>query len=304
MLSSFIDELKVLPNLRDEEFYCYSITLYGHSKMMDRAIKAFVEMDKWGVKRSTKSLNALLSAGNFAKKYFKVSRIFYEFPDKYGIKPDLDTYNIVIESFVDSSKPESVFGIFEEMDKNGVEPDEITLNTALSGFNRQQKYLDAEKVLKMFEKLGPQLGLHIYNNKIRTLCDMGKTMEAKAVFEEISSRGMKLNGYTYQCLVFAYYMEENVEETRRFFNEMHEKGFVPDFRYSTYKKIVQFLCGSGDFETAFKVFFCGLSENYTFDGVTLLPLFEGLKSIGRVDLADKLVVLVPYVVELWKLGTK
>ncbi|PIA31814.1 hypothetical protein AQUCO_04800006v1 [Aquilegia coerulea] len=235
-------------------------------------------MEKRGIKRSTKSFNALLRAGNFARKYVEVSKIFDEYPEKYGIKPDLDTYNIVIESFVDRVNLNLFLRVFEEMDKNGVEPDEITLNTSLNGFNRQQKYDEAEKVLKIFEKLGPQLGLHNYNSKIRKLCDMGKTMEAEDVFEKISSRGMKLNRYTYQCLLFAYYKDENVEETRRFFNEMYENGFEPDFIYSTYKNIIRFLCQGGDFETAAKLW---------------------LESIGKLDLAHELGKAIPHSAEMW-----
>ncbi|PIA25064.1 hypothetical protein AQUCO_12900005v1 [Aquilegia coerulea] len=89
---------------------------------------------------------------------------------------------------------------------------------------------------------------------------MGKTMEAKDGFEKISSKGMKLNRYTYQCLLFAYCKDENVGETRGFFDEMFENGFEPDFIYSTYKNIIRFLCQGGDFETATKLCKCALFE--------------------------------------------
>ena len=70
--------------------------------MLDHAIRTFEQAHDLGVDRTVKSLNALLFSCVLAKNYGEVKRIFLEFPRKYGIEPDLGTYNTVLKSFWES----------------------------------------------------------------------------------------------------------------------------------------------------------------------------------------------------------
>lgn len=261
--------------------------------MLDHAIRTFKEYHAQNDviasgSGSVKLLNALLFACILTKNYNEVKRIFIEFPTAYNIEPNLDTYNKVIKAFSESGSSNSVYSLFAEMKRKGVKPDYMSFGHLLAGFYQEEKYEDAGKVMKMMtEDYGIRAGISIYNIRIQSLCKLGKSKEAKALFDGMLSRRMKPNSATFCHLIHGFCKEGDLEEAKRLFKSMVNSGCKPDA--DCYFTLVYFLCKAGDFETALKICKESIEKKLVPYFSTMKLLVEGLARIGKVDEAKELV---------------
>ncbi|XP_059624043.1 small ribosomal subunit protein mS86 (rPPR1)-like [Cornus florida] len=284
----FLEELKTTrPDLRNERFLSHSIILYGQATMLNNAIQTFDQMPELGIQRTAKSLNALLFSCIAAKNYGEVKRIFLEFPKKYEIEPNLDTYNTVIKAFCESGSSSSVYSILAEMDRKHCTPNATTFGTLIAGFYKEEKYEDVGKALEIMKNRDMHPGLSIYNIRIQSLCKLKKSMEAKALLDGMLSRNMKPNSVTYCHLIHGFCREDNLDEAKKFFKKMINSGFKPNS--DCYFTLVHFLCKGGDFESALE--FCkeSMAKDWVPNFSTMKSLVNGLASISKVDEAQKLV---------------
>ncbi|KAK3024833.1 hypothetical protein RJ639_045050 [Escallonia herrerae] len=286
-IRTFVEELKTRPDLKTERFFAHAIVLYGQAGLLENARQTFDEMPKLGVGRTAKSLNALLFSCIVGKKYDEVRSIFIEFPTKYAIEPDLDTYNTVIKAFCESGSSSSVYSVLAEMERKGVKPNATSFDQLIAGFYREEKFDDVGKVLEMMKKRDMSVGITTYNTRIKSLCKLKRTVEAKALVDGMISRGMKLNSVTYSHLVHGFCKEGNVDEAKKLFKEMRSKGCQPDS--NCYFTLIYFLCKGEEFETAWQVLKECMEKNWVPNFSTMKLLVNGLASVSKVDEALEIV---------------
>lgn len=286
-IRQFLEELKTRPNLRNERYVSHAIVLYGQADMLDHAIRSFKEMDDLGIRRSAKSLNALLFAGILAKNYKEVSRIYLEFPKIYEIEPNLDTYNTVIKAFCESGSSSSVYSVLAEMDRKSVRPNATTFTTWIAGFYKEEKFEDVGKVLDLMKKHGIKPGLSTYNTRIQSLCKLKRSLEAKALLDGMISLGRKPNSVTYSQLIHGLCRDGHFEEAKKLFDDMKKKGIEPDS--NCYFTLVYFLCQCEDFETALLVAKESMGNDRVPRFSSMKNLVNGLVSISKVDEAKDLI---------------
>ncbi|XP_028767804.1 pentatricopeptide repeat-containing protein At1g61870, mitochondrial-like [Neltuma alba] len=286
-IRQFLEELKTRPDLRNERYVSHAIVLYGQADMLDHAIRSFKEMDQLGIRRSAKSLNALLFAGILAKNYKEVSRIYLEFPRMYEVEPNLDTYNTVIKAFCESGSSSSVYSVLAEMDRKSVSPNATTFNTWIAGFYKEEKFEEVGKVLDLMKKHGIKPGLNTYNIRIQSLCKLKRSSEAKALLNGMISMGRKPNSVTYSQLIHGLCRDGHFEEAKKLFEDMKKRGFKPDS--NCYFTLVYFLCQCGDFETALLIAKESMGKDWIPVFSTMKKLVNGLVSISKVDEAKDLV---------------
>uniref|UniRef100_A0A5B7BPX3 Pentatricopeptide repeat-containing protein n=1 Tax=Davidia involucrata TaxID=16924 RepID=A0A5B7BPX3_DAVIN len=283
----FLEELKTRPDLQTEHFLSHAIVLYGQAGMLDHAVRTFEHMHELDIDRTVKSLNALLFSCILAKKYGEVKRIYLELPKKYGIEPNLDTYNTVIKAFCESGSSSSVYSILAEMDRKRCKPNKTSFGTLIAGFYKEEKYDDVGKVLEIMKKHDMYPGVSINNFRIQSLCKLKKSVEAKALLDGMLSRGMKPNSVTYYHLIHGFCKEGNLDEAKKLFEKMLNSGCKPDS--DCYYTLVYFLCQGGDFETALQICKESMSKGWIPNFSTMKSLVNGLASISKVDEARELV---------------
>lgn len=286
-IRQFLEELKTRPDLRNERYVSHAIFLYGQADMLDHAIRSFKEMDELGIRRSVRSLNALLFACILAKDYEEVSRIYLQFPKMYEIKPNLDTYNTVIKAFCESGSSSSVYSILAEMDRKSVGPNATTFTTWIAGFYKEEKFDEVGKVLDLMKKHGIKTGLSTYNIRIQSLCKLKRSAEAKALLDGMISMGKKPNSVTYSHLIYGLCRDGHFDEAKKLFVDMKRRGFKPDS--NCYFTLVYFLCQCGDFETALLIAKESMGKDWIPTFSTMKKLVDGLVSISKVDKAKDLI---------------
>ncbi|CAN4117416.1 unnamed protein product [Withania somnifera] len=289
-IRSLLNESTARPDFKSERYIAHFIVLYGQSGLTIEAMKLFEEMEKMGVQRTEKTLNALLFACVLAKDIAEMKRVYVEFPKKYGFVPNLDTYNLVIKGFCESGSARSVYSALDEMKRNNVKPNAETFGNCISGFYKEEKYDDVGKMLDMMKEYDMVPGISTYNIRIRSLCKLKKSREAKALFDGMLLRGLKANGVTYGNLILGFCKEGNLEEAKSMFEKMVRSGLKPDAE--CYFTLVYFLCQGRDFEGALKIFKMCLADGWVPNFSTMKSLVEGLASISKVDDARDVIAQV------------
>ncbi|XP_065877904.1 small ribosomal subunit protein mS86 (rPPR1)-like [Euphorbia lathyris] len=294
-IKQFIDEFRSSrPDLRSSErFAAHAIILYGQAGMIDDALRVFTEYhaDIVGNSSSTgsvKALNALIFAFILAKDFKEVNRIYLEFPKLYNIEPNLQTYNNVAKAFCESGSSSSCYSVLAEMDRKGVKPNATTFQYLLSGFYMEEKEEDVGKVLEMMkEKYRIGQSVATCNIRIKSLCKLKRSTEAKALLDGMISRGMKPNINTFSHLIFGFCLEGNLEEAQRLFRSMLNSGCKPDAQ--CYFTLVHYLCEGEDFETALLLCQESVEKGWVPNYGTMEPLVNGLARVGKVQEAKELV---------------
>jgi len=257
--------------------------------MMNQALDTFKFMrENLNIVASVKSLNALLLAAIIGKNHKEVTRIYLDFPRIYDIKPDVETYNLVIKSFAESGSSNSVFSILDEMDRNNVKPNVVTINNAISGFYNEKKFDEVGKLLNLMEeryKLYPSLGT--YNVRIQSLCKLKRSNEAKALFQGMITGGRKPNSVSYYHLINGFCREGNLEEAKGLFADMKKRGFKVDGQ--CYFTLVYFLCEGGEFESALEIAKECIGKGWVPNFTTMKKLVNGLVGVSKGDDAKELI---------------
>ncbi|OAY25955.1 pentatricopeptide repeat-containing protein At1g61870, mitochondrial [Manihot esculenta] len=291
-IQQFLDDLRSSrADLRSSErFSGHAIVLFGQANMINHAIRTFEEYHADVVGSgagSVKALNALLFACILAKDFGEVKRIFLEFPKKYSIEPNLETYNTVVKAFCESGSSSSGFSVLAEMDRKGLKPNATTFGSLLAGFYKEEKFEDAGKVLDMMKKHGIRQGLSTYNIRIQSLCKIKRSAEAKVLLDEILCRNMKPNSVTYCNLIHGFCNEGNLEEAKGLFNSMIRRGIKPDA--DCYFTLVHYLCRGGNFDTALRICKESIEKGWVPNFGTMKSLVNGLAGVGKVAEAKELV---------------
>ncbi|XP_065878940.1 small ribosomal subunit protein mS86 (rPPR1)-like [Euphorbia lathyris] len=293
-IKEFIDELRSSrPDLRSSErFAAHAIVLYGQAGMIDDAIRVFEEYhaDVIGSSStgSVKALNALIFAFILAKDFKEVNRIFLEFPKIYNIEPNLETYNNVAKAFCQSGSSSSCYSVLAEMDRKGMKPNTTTFQHLISGFYMDDKEEDVGKVLEMMKekyKIGQNVAT--YNIRIKSLCKLKRSAEAKALLDKMLSRTMKPNADTFSNLIFGFCVEGNLEEAQSMFRNMVSRGCKPDA--VCYFTLVHYLCKGEDFEPALTLCQESMEKGWFPNYGTMKSLVNGLARVGKVEHAKELV---------------
>jgi pentatricopeptide repeat protein len=264
------DLLTSRPDLKTERFAAHAIVLYGQANMVSQAVDTFERIDDLGIRRSVKSLNALLFACLLGKDYKELNRVYLEFPKIYGIEPNLDTFNAVIKGFSESNSTSSGYSVLAEMERKSVKPNATSFGNMLAGFYKEGKFEDVGKVLNLMEKHGVNRGIGTYNIRMLSLCKLKESSEAKALHDRLFWRGMKSNENTYLHLIHGFCKEGNLEEAKKLFKSMASRGFKPDS--NCYFTLAYFLRQGKDFEAA-------LSSSNEIMEKLWVPNFSTVKSL-------------------------
>ncbi|KAL8483077.1 hypothetical protein ACS0TY_025939 [Phlomoides rotata] len=287
-IRGFIKESLTRPDFKSERFVSHFIVLYGQAGLIKDAVNLFDKMPEMGIPRNVKSLNSLLSSCILAGEYGEMKRIFSEFPKKYGLEPDLDTYNTVLKGFCESGSSNSAHSILAEMERNKIKPNATTFSVAIAGFYKEEKFSDVEKMMELMKKNRTKAGISIYNVKIQSLCKLKKSAEARKILEDILAKDMKPNSATYTNLIYGFCKEGKLDEAKSLFKEMTvDWRLKPDAE--CYFTIVYYLCKGQDFELALRICKDSMALNWVPNITTMKLLANGLVSIGKVDEAKEII---------------
>ncbi|KAK6133299.1 hypothetical protein DH2020_032962 [Rehmannia glutinosa] len=250
-IRGFIKDSLTRPDFKSQRFVSHFIVLYGQAGLVKDAINLFDEMPNMGVPNNVKAMNSW----------------FYE-----------------------SGSANSAHSILAEMERKSIKPNAETFSIVIAGFYKEEKFSDVEKMMHLMKKYGMRPGISIYNVKIQSLCKLKKSSEAKALLDEILSKGMKPNCVSYGHLIYGFCREGKLDVAKSLFKEMVDKKLKPEA--DCYFTLVYYLCQGRDFEAALGICKECMAKGWVPNITTMKSLVDGLVSIEKIDDAKEIIGIV------------
>ncbi|KAG6392317.1 hypothetical protein SASPL_146533 [Salvia splendens] len=275
---------------RSERYAAHCIISYGKSGLISDAVDLFDKMPDLGIERNIKTLNSLLFSCLLGREYSLMRRIFFEFPRKYGLEPNLETYNAVLKGICSSGGARESHSILAEMERKGVKPSKQTFASVIEGLYSEENFDDVGKMLHLMKRYDMSPGIGIYNVRIQCLCKLGRLAEAKALFDGILSNGMKPNCRTYGHLIYGFCRQGELDAAKDLYDEMVGKGLKAEAE--CFFTLVHFLCQGKDFEGALRICDDCISNGWFPNVTTMSTLVRGLNSTNKLDEARRIIRLL------------
>lgn len=289
-IRAFINDSLARPDLKSERSISHFIVLYGQAGLVKDAVNLFDEMPHYGIEHNVKSLNALLISCIMAGDYGEMKRIFSDFPGKYSLEPDLDTFNTVLKGFCESGSSNSAYSVLAEMERKAIQPNATTFSVVIAGFYKEEKLTDVEKVAELMKKFGVKHGLGVYNAKIQSLCKLKKSEEAKKLLDEILDKKIKPNPTTYNHLIYGFCKEGKLEDAKNLFKEMVDRKLKPGTE--SYFTLAHYLCKGKDYEAALDICKECIAKGWVPNITTMKSLVNGLISLEKVEEAKEIIAMM------------
>ncbi|KAG2559688.1 protein Rf1, mitochondrial-like [Panicum virgatum] len=157
------------------------------------AWNVFEEMATRGPRPSLAILNAMILGLCHRGMLRVVLGLLGVMGKKFGIIPDVVSYNILIKGHCVFGWSGDGFKLFKEMRSSGCEPTVVT-----------------------------------YNILVDVLCHEGRMVEARRLFDEMAQVGIKENTITFNVLIDGYAKTGRMDEASAAYREMKVRGLVPD----------------------------------------------------------------------------
>ncbi|KAI3798894.1 hypothetical protein L1987_34178 [Smallanthus sonchifolius] len=285
-IEALIESHKNDPRITDEQFLSSLIKSYGIAGMFDHALRTYNQMETLKTPRSALSFNALLTACVNSKKFDLAPQLFDEMPAKYGFKPDVYSYGILVRSFCDAGKPELGIEKLKEMNQKGVQASGVIYTPIIHSLYKKGNSTEAERIWDEMVNRGCVVDVAAYNVRLMNAVD-GDPEDIKRMIEEMSNAALKPDTISYNYLMTCYCKKGMMNEAKEVYDKLEENCCNPNA--ATFRTLLYYLCRNERFETGYKVFKHSVAVNKIPDFNTLKYLVGGLAKKSRTKEAKGII---------------
>lgn len=197
-----------------------------------------------------------------------------------NIPKDLQSYNIIVKALGRRKFFNFMMDILHDMVKEGVKPDLETVSIVLDSFIQARQVYKAVQMFGNLEDFGLKCDTESLNVMLRCLCKRLHVGAANSFFN--SMRGKVLfDGETYDILIGGWSKLGNVNEIERVLKEMVVEGFSPDT--STFCYLIEGLGRAGRIDDAIVIFNSMKEKGCGPDTNAYNALISNYISIGDFD---------------------
>jgi pentatricopeptide repeat protein len=145
-----------------------------------------------------------------------------------GIKPDVYTYNTMIDVYAKNGKLEQAIEVFTSMKRDEVKPNVITYNTTIDAYAKNHQLAKAKEIFASMKKDGIKPCVITYNVMIDAYAKNERMDEAIEIFASMKKDGIKPDLYTYNSMIDAYAKNRKLANAIEMFASMKRDGVKPD----------------------------------------------------------------------------
>ncbi|KHG10005.1 hypothetical protein F383_15566 [Gossypium arboreum] len=150
-----------------------------------------------------------------------------------GIRPDIVSYNILIDAHYKDGKIFEVIDTVDTMKKQGIEPDVVTYIILVDVHCREGMVSEAKDDVGTMIKQGIEPDVVTYNILVDAHCREGMVSEAEDIVDAIIKHNIEPNVVTYSALINCHCLQNKMYKARKVFQLMIKKGCAPDiFSYN------------------------------------------------------------------------
>ncbi|GBG61376.1 hypothetical protein CBR_g20407 [Chara braunii] len=153
--------------------------------------------------RDVQEYNEVLYKLSRSKRAY-LMRDVYEDMLMDGIRPNRDTYHLLIPACMKAHRLQDVMYFFSEMKSSGLIPDLVLFNCIISTCGRCFQVRRAFEVAEEMKALGIQPKLRTFVALLNACGTSGRVEEAYDVVMQMAAHGLTLNKYCYSALITAH----------------------------------------------------------------------------------------------------
>uniref|UniRef100_A0A0E0IUG0 Pentacotripeptide-repeat region of PRORP domain-containing protein n=2 Tax=Oryza nivara TaxID=4536 RepID=A0A0E0IUG0_ORYNI len=205
------------------------------------------------------------------------------------------TCNVLLETLFKHDKDKEANDLWETMIDNHTPPSFIGINSESYNVMVNQcfkkcKFHEAIEVFHRQPRKNVQMDVGCFNNIIGKLCENGMLEEAEKLFEEMETKSVLPDVYTYTYLVDSCFKVGRVDDTIQYFYKMADgREHGPKFNIGFFNRMFEGLTEAGRMDDALKVYGRMPDKEIKPNTTTFETLVNALCKEGDLDKARELV---------------
>lgn len=153
---------------------------------------------------------------------------FFEEMKEMGVKPDIVSYNSLIDVYCKSKEMDKAYQVFDKMQEEDISPDVITFTSLIGGLGLSGQPDKARDVLIEMKENGCYPDVAAYNAVIRNFCIAKRLGEAYELMDEMASKELNPNPTTYNLFFRVFYWSNDLKSTWSLYQRMKAVGCLPN----------------------------------------------------------------------------
>lgn len=194
-----------------------------HEKSMTDARNVYHAL-KHNFKPNLQTFNILLSGWKSTEE----AEGFFEEMVELGLKPDIVSYNCLIDVYCKNREMDKVFKVIDKMRDENISPDKITYTCVIGGLGLVGQPDKAKDVLKEMKELGCYPDVAAYNAAIRNFCIAKRLGDANGLMDEMMRNGLSPNATTYNLFFRVFFWSNDLQNSWSLYGRMMHAGCLPN----------------------------------------------------------------------------
>ncbi|XWS66935.1 hypothetical protein CRYUN_Cryun05aG0243200 [Craigia yunnanensis] len=208
----------------DHVTYTTVVSAFVKAGLMDRAREVLAEMTRIRVPANRITYNILLKGYCRQLQIDKAKELLRDMADDAGIKPDVVSYNILIDGCILIDDSSGALAFFNEMRERGISPTKISYTTLMKAFALSGQPKLANKVFdEMLRDPRVKVDLVAWNMLVEGYCRLGLVEEAKKIIQRMKENGFYPNVATYGSLANGISLARKPGEALLLWKEIKER---------------------------------------------------------------------------------
>lgn len=208
----------------DHVSYTTVVSAFVKAGSMDRAHQMLSEMTRIDVPANRITYNILLKGYCKQLQIEKARELLKEMADDAGIKPDVVSYNILIDGCILVDDSAGALAFFNEMRAIGIAPTKVSYTTLMKAFALSGQPKLAQKVFdEMLNDPRVKADVIAWNMLVEGYCRLGLIEEAKKIIGKMKETGLYPDVATYGSLANGIALARRPGEALLLWNEVKER---------------------------------------------------------------------------------
>ncbi|KAI3680756.1 hypothetical protein L6452_35532 [Arctium lappa] len=221
----------------------------GKAGMHEDSIDAFRRIEEFGVKRDLLTLNVVIDSLAKEKNVERANDIYLEFKDE--IPPNSHTFNSLMHGWSKARQLGKVQTTMDEMREHGICPDVISYTTLIEAYCCEKDFRKVDLLLEEMQEKGCPPNIITYTIVMHALGKSKEIDKALKVYDKMKARGCVLDTSFYSSLIYILSKAGRLKDAREVFDEMPERGIKRDTQ--TYNTMITSVCKHTQEEEALKL---------------------------------------------------
>jgi pentatricopeptide repeat protein len=181
---------------------------------------------------------------------------------KYGISPDVSTYNILLRPLIRDGRAKDAAALLRQMHSAGLQADVVTFTTILDEILRTSGNTTPETVkrtvsdvFRYMDETGVQATIHTYGKLIHYMLQIptGGLVAVNLVMEHMAKQGLQPSAYVYTSLVQHYFNEQpaNLEAVDSLLERVRREHVKMDSIF--WDRVIEGYAKTGDTASALRI---------------------------------------------------